>query len=73
MSRFQNNSLEPVVFKRLDSIKLSISACSVTRFVAFSVYQHAFASLLIYCRLLLQNVQHITDTTYPAILLFDTK
>ena len=46
INRFQSNVLDPVLFERLDLIKLSRSKYFVTNFVDFSVYRQSFASLL---------------------------
>ena len=47
------NSLEPVLFERLDFIKLSCLKYLVTSFIDFSVCRKSFTSLLVYCQLLL--------------------
>ena len=67
-SKFQNYSLEPVLFERLKFIMLLILQYSATSFVEFSVYRQSFAGILIYCRLLLQNLQHLTLTEYPVLV-----
>ena len=40
----------------------------MTSFIHFSVYKQAFASLLPYCRIQMQNVQCLPDTNYPYVL-----
>ena len=42
--KFDNNSLEPLLFERLDSIRLSYSKYLVTAFIEFFIYRQVFAS-----------------------------
>ena len=42
---FQKNSLEPILFERLNSIRLSQPKHLVTSFVGFSAYRQSFVSL----------------------------
>ena len=60
--------LEPVLFERLDSIRLWWSSCLVTSFAEFSGYMQPFASLLTCCHLLLQDVQDLMKNIYPKMI-----
>ena len=68
INNFQNNLLEPVLFERIELIRLSRSQYLVTSFVDFAVYKGSFAGLLTYYQLLLQNAQDLMETIYPHIL-----
>ena len=68
ITNFQNNSLEPVTFERLDSIRLSWSKYLMTSFVDMTVYMQSSASLIAYCHLLLPNVWYLMENTYPKMI-----
>ena len=63
-----NNLLEPILFKRLDFIRLSSSKYLVTSFIDFL----SFASLLVYCHLLLQDIEDLTNYAYPKMINLET-
>ena len=46
--KVKNNSLQPVLFKRLDSIRLSCLKYFNTLFTDFFIYRHSFTSLLLF-------------------------
>ena len=69
INQFQNNSLERVLFEKLDTIRLSQSKYLIMSFLDFSVHEQPFLSALMYRRLLLENAQKLIHMTYPNILL----
>ena len=68
VTNFNKNLLEPVLFERLDSIRISCSKYLVTSIIDFSVYRQSFASLLNYPQLLLQNVQDLMSYAYSKMI-----
>ena len=64
----KNNSLEPVLIKRLDLIRFEDLKYLVTSFIDFSVYRQSFTSLLVYYHFLLQNIDYITNNVHPKMI-----
>ena len=68
INKFKNDSLEPVVFERLNSMRVSQSKYLLTSFIDFTMYKQSVSSLLTYCQLCLQNVQGLMETMYSQTL-----
>ena len=66
--KLNNNSLELVLFERLDFITLAQSKDLLTCFVDFFTYIQSFASLLVYCHLWLQHKEDLTTNAYYKMI-----